>query len=424
MRSAGIATTVTLCVGLMAGVVADAAAQDVVPRPPAEPRAQACPAGQVARGDLGISGLECNCSYYIGEGGERVWLFRSEPVILGVREGGVADGKLREGDAINAIDGLLITTGEAGRRYANVEPGDEVTLTVGRGERLALIRIEAGTQCERVVEAPDAWHVLVEPPEVVVAPEPVVAVHVAPVVVVAPEPVVGVEVEPGVVVAPEPAVVVDVEPIVLVAPHVNILMRPVFPAGWFGFGISCNCSVYREESGEPPVWQFKEPPEVFSDRRRIAHRRRGWATLRRRCGRPDGDVQVPPRCHRRRGHPHRERAGRATFPVAPGGGVRRVVRADTGAAGPAAADDGAAALGSRGARVRRREDLERLMIDMVEVPELADVPAPDQLRFTGSVGDVDVEVWGGSSVITTVIEEGREIVIVTRDARITIKRAK
>jgi hypothetical protein len=64
------------------------------------------------------------------------------------------------------------------------------------------------------------------------------------------------------------------------------------------------------------------------------------------------------------------------------------------------------------------------MIDMVEVPELADVPAPDQLRFTGSVGDVDVEVWGGSSVITTVIEEGREIVIVTRDARITIKRAK
>jgi hypothetical protein len=428
----------------------------------------------VARGDLGISGLECNCSYYIGEGGERVWLFRSEPVILGVREGGVADGKLREGDAINAIDGLLITTGEAGRRYANVEPGDEVTLTVGRGERLALIRVEAGTQCERVVEAPDAWHVLVEPPEVVVAPEPVVAVHVAPVVVVAPEPVVGVEVEPGVVVAPEPAVVVDVEPIVLVAPHVNILMRPVFPAGWFGFGISCNCSVYREESGEPPVWQFKEPPEVFSvepgspadraglQRGDVLVEIDGVSLTDDEGGQRFGAVaagQTVTFKYRRgattltaneRAEPHsllhQEAEYAELFEQIQEQQVRQQLMTElllSEAEELAFADELSELLITEGdtlldlemdlsvgvllereseLQLQTREDLERLMIDMVEVPELADVPAPDQLRFTGS--DVDVEVWGGSSVITTVIEEGREIVIVTRDARITIKRAK
>ncbi|UCC84613.1 MAG: hypothetical protein JSW46_06735, partial [Gemmatimonadota bacterium] len=74
-------------------------------------------------------------------------------------------------------------------------------------------------------------------------------------------------------------------------------------------------------------------------------------------------------------------------------------------------------------QLQAQQNLERLMIEMAEVP-MADVPVPDRLRFTGSVGDVDIEVRGGSSVIATVIEEGHEIVIVTRDARITIKRSK
>jgi membrane-associated protease RseP (regulator of RpoE activity) len=256
MRNTGIAA-VTLCVGLLVGPAADAAAQDVVPRR-GVPLAQACPEGQVVRGDLGISGLECNCSFYVREGGERAWRFRSEPVILGVSEGGPADGKLREGDAVNAIDGILITTGEGGRRFSNVEPGETVTLTVRRGERLALIRIDVGTQCERVVESPDEWHVLVEPVEVVVAPEPAIAIQVEP------EPVVAVELDTAVVVAIELGELVEAEPLVLVAPHVNIVTRPVFPGGWFGFGISCNCSVHRGESGEPPVWRFKDPPEIFS----------------------------------------------------------------------------------------------------------------------------------------------------------------
>ncbi|MGD2217542.1 MAG: PDZ domain-containing protein [Gemmatimonadales bacterium] len=477
MKNPGIAT-LALCAGLLAGLAAGAAAQDVVPRPPAAPQEPACPEGQAVRGDLGISGLECNCSYYIGEDGERVWRFRSEPVIVGVREGGPADGKLREGDAINAIDGMLITTGAAGRHYANLEPGARVTLTVRRGERLARVPIDVGAQCERVVEAADAWRVLVEPTEVVVAPEPRLAVPVeAEVEAVEVEAVEAeaVEAELAVGEAVEAEAAVDVAPVVLVAPQISVRARPVFPGGWFGFGISCSCSVYRGESGRPPVWKFKEPPEVFSVEPGSPADRAG---LRRgdRLVEIDGVPLTDDEGGRRFGA---VTAGQSvTFKYRRGAAVGEV----TLTAGERAeaqllrreelemaalleqvqeqqlrqqelterlrseADELTALLSARGdsllremepelsellareaeLQVQTRADLERLRAEMLEIQarELAETPVPDQLRFAGSVGDVDVEVRGRSSVIATVIEEGNEIVIVTRDARITIKRSK
>jgi len=466
MRNERIAT-VTLCAALLGGLAAPAAAQEVVPRPPAAPLAQACPAGQVVRGDLGISGLECNCSYYVREGGERAWRFRSEPVIVGVREGGPAAGKLRAGDAINAIDGLLITTSEAGRRYANLEPGETVTLTVRRDERLAQIRINVGGQCEQLVEAGEGWHLLVEPPEVVVAPEPAVAVELEPVAVT-------VEGEP-VIVGVEPVELVEAVPLVLVAPQVGIAARPLFPGGWFGFGISCNCSVHRGGPGTPPVWKFKEPPEVFSvepgspaDRGGL---QRGDVLLE-----IDGVSLTDDEGGRRFGA---VTAGQTvTFKYRRGAAVREVTLTAGERAEPqpllhegeelatlfeqvqdqqrrqqevmarlrSETDQLTELLSARSDTLLRARDLslsellareaelqlqasqnlEHLRAEMLEVQarELADAPLPDQLRFTGSVGDVDVEVRGRSSVIATVIEEGNEIVIVTRDARITIKRSR
>lgn len=499
MKIRGI-PTVTLCAGLLVGLAADTAAQDVVPRRAVTPRAQACPEGQVARGDLGISGLECNCSFYVRENGERAWRFRSEPVILGVREGGPAAGKLREGDAINAIDGLLITTSEAGRRYGNLQPGDRVTLTVRRGERLAQIGLDVGRLCESLVEAGDDWHVLLEPPDVVVAPEPEVAVMVEPELeVVEVEPV---ELEPAVAVEVEPAELVDAEPLILVAPHVDITMRPVFPGGWFGFGISCNCSVHRGESGRPPVWRFKEPPEVFSvepggpaDRAGLRRgdllmeidgipltddeggRRFGavssgqTVTFKYRRGAATGEVTLtasqraaPPQpvpdaaiedVVRHMERQQREERAVMEHMLAQTDSSRRahermVAEAmarqmERQALTEAQRQEMLEILRSEQARVqaeqqrtraellerqvqeqeRARRELEDQLQELAERfdPEL-EAHISDQLRFTGTVGDVDVEVRGGSSVIATVIEEGNEIVIVTRDARITIKRSR
>ncbi len=43
------------------------------------------------------------------------------------------------------------------------------------------------------------------------------------------------------------------------------------------------------------------------------------------------------------------------------------------------------------------------------------------LRYSGSVGDTDVEVRGNGSVITTILEQGRDIIIVTGDAQIRVR---
>src|SRR5215207_8772211 len=58
--------------------------------------------------DLGYDNIECNCSMRAREG-DAQWSFRSEPRISGIRRGGPAEGKLRDGDEIVAVDGQLIT---------------------------------------------------------------------------------------------------------------------------------------------------------------------------------------------------------------------------------------------------------------------------------------------------------------------------
>ena len=91
---------------------------------------QACESG-VVLGTLGISGLDCvgECSVTLtSEGREESWVFSTEPRIFTIQDGGPAEGILEPGDYLVAIDGLLITTREGGRRYASLEPGEVVTV--------------------------------------------------------------------------------------------------------------------------------------------------------------------------------------------------------------------------------------------------------------------------------------------------------
>jgi C-terminal processing protease CtpA/Prc len=161
----------------------------------------------------------------------------------------------------------------------------------------------------------------------------------------------------------------------------------VFPKGWFGFGISCNCEVRTGSAESPPVWVFRSPPEVYSVERGSPAGRVG---LRR------GDLLIEID-----GVPlTSEEGGRRFGAVKAGQAVEFVYRrgGETGAVTIKAGE-------RRVPGARRPEDVGRL-------------------RYVGTVGDVEVEVRGNSSVIITVIEPGREIEIVTRDARIRLRRSK
>ncbi|HEU0055064.1 MAG TPA: hypothetical protein VFQ39_17880, partial [Longimicrobium sp.] len=54
-----------------------------------------CEGTRVVRlADVGYENFECNCSRF----SDGRWEFRSEPRVNGIRRGGPADGKLRDGD--------------------------------------------------------------------------------------------------------------------------------------------------------------------------------------------------------------------------------------------------------------------------------------------------------------------------------------
>jgi hypothetical protein len=85
-------------------------------------------------GWLGM-GLECEqCSVNNFGRRQSSWTFRSPPAVLTVDVDGPAHrAGLRRGDTLTTIDGVDLTTPAGGRAFAEVEPGQRVTLGVRRG---------------------------------------------------------------------------------------------------------------------------------------------------------------------------------------------------------------------------------------------------------------------------------------------------
>jgi hypothetical protein len=113
--------------------------------------AQVCPEGRAASGDLGIRGLLCTgaavgCSIYLRAGGEYQHRFSVEPRIEIVDQSAAGD-MLRAGDVIVAIDSLMITTTEGGRRLASVRPRQSVRVLIRREGALLEQVIVAQTGC-------------------------------------------------------------------------------------------------------------------------------------------------------------------------------------------------------------------------------------------------------------------------------------
>ena len=421
MNRVRVVRTAMLVAGMALGSVSASVGQ--------EPVADACPEGSRVEGDIGISGLECTqCSFSFFDDGGQAWSFRAEPIIRSVRGGSPASGALREGDVIMAINGVLITTSEGGRRYANMKPGDNVQLTIRRGRETMMVGLIASARCARITVAPEAP---VGPlPAVVPLPE------LAPVPTIAPVPeLVGV-------------------------PTIAIALAYALPSGWFGYGISCQCNIQAGENGNPPIWKFSEPPEVYSveegspaeevglrhgdvlieidgeditsdegGRRFGAIRAGDTVTFRYRRGRRTEEVtmtaqQRPPRNVReaRRAEAEtllQELAERRTLEEP----ENRRLLMEAIRSGDTESREAAELL----RKIERQRLLERET--QLELEQLlrqravlaAEVDRSDQLRFAGVVGNVEIEVRGSRSVVATVVQEGKEIVIITRDARIRIR---
>jgi hypothetical protein len=214
------------------------------------------------------------------KGEEQSWSFTVEPRINGVTRGGAGDGILRVGDLVVAIDGIPITTRDGGRRFANVDPGQEVDLLLRRNGQLVQVSIVAGSVCPPPPPKPVAPLAMAEPvPDVMADTVPPPA---PPAVVVGRqlpplppdtlrEPGRAVVVAPRIVVAPAARTAVTGRAV----PRVPTLARGATagagllggtpPTGTLGIGFSCSHCGTRtnEESGED-VWYFTGPLEVTS----------------------------------------------------------------------------------------------------------------------------------------------------------------
>lgn len=324
-----------------------------------EARTAVCEEGEFVVADYGFSGLECNCAFSVYPDGRRRWMFRSEPVVRGVKDGSPADGLIESGDVITAIDGMLITTREAGELFATVTPGQKVTFTVRRGDRVANVQVVPVASCQRVTRRHDRGDI-----EVDVEPVPRPA---AP---------------------PRPAR----PPRGVLVPRVAIR---ALPGGWFGFGISCNCVIRRAKESESAVWEFNDPPEVYSVEAGSPADRAG---LRRGDVLLDIDgIELTT-----------DEGGRRFGAVKPGQEVHFTYR--------------------RGGETRSATITAVARPSIVVEPTPPEAPEPavvaeavEKLRYAGTIGDVDVEVRGGSTVIVSVIEDGKEIEIITADSRIRLR---
>ncbi len=354
--------------------------------------AQVCPDGLPPRGAIGISSFECTNCTMTTDGGERTWDFSSEPIVQAVTPGSPAYGKIREGDAIVAVDGHLITTGEGGRRFGNMMPGQSVSVVVRSGNREKTVVVIPEPECSR-----RGTHA--EAPAVAASP----AVPGVPAAPAAPSA--GVAVGVGV---PRAAVAPRAEAYATgVAVSAGPVPRPTYtllPSGWFGFGIQCTkCQWSVEEETGLSEWEFSAPPEISSIQAgspaAAAGLRRGDVLLE-----IDGEPLVS------------EKGGQRFGSVEPGQKVRWTYR--------------------RGGETRTTTATAGLRPDMPPPP-----PAPEpgaeptayaharaysfsettKLRYSGLVGETSVEVRGTGSVVVNIIEPGREIEIVTSDSRTRIR---
>ena len=241
-------------------------------------------------GFIGISNVKCNCTFFTDDDGTRTFTFRSNPVVLGIYEGSPADGALERGDTITAIDGFALMTTEGARRFANIHPGQRLTLNVSRGQRRMTLLLKAsnvgsgdvrafGTRAPEVAGTWSYEFPTPVPAEPATPAEPAIP-PMAPRAATAPvrgavvwgsrppRAIAGV-VTPAIPAAPVTAgfgTVAPTPPVAAIAavPAVApVPPMPPSPTGWFGFSIRCSdCGWAQQRDDDSPVWESSSPPEL------------------------------------------------------------------------------------------------------------------------------------------------------------------
>lgn len=123
---------------------------------PGDAQEYSCPDGW-RTADLGFT-YRAEIRSIVRAGWDRAWpRFGAEPVVTRVETDGPASGVIREGDAISAVAGLLVTTAEGSRRLGTIQPGDPLKLSLRRAGRLVDAEIVAAAECvEKGPAAPSA----------------------------------------------------------------------------------------------------------------------------------------------------------------------------------------------------------------------------------------------------------------------------
>lgn len=197
--------------------------------------------GQQPVGYLGISGIQCDCTIS-APGSGRAWSFRNEPRITSLEMDSRAGAVLKIGDVITHVNGKAIRTRDGAQELSNIEPGEAVVLTVRRNGESLKYALTAGSVCPTDtrlagIYAPKAQS------NVVTSVTPTIPAPKAE--------------APGI---PQPAAR---------APGISAPMLPTPAPSLrasFGMGLSCsgNCSIKISEKNKVARMLFSEPPEVYS----------------------------------------------------------------------------------------------------------------------------------------------------------------
>jgi hypothetical protein len=336
----------------------------------------ACTGGRMV-GELGIKGLVGAARTHTPDWESR---FRTEPMVAGVVRGGAAEGVLEARDVLVAIDGLLITTDEGGHRLANLRPAERVTLRIRRDGELRDVVITPSARCEQRPTGP-------------LSPRPAPAPRMAP----QPQPRIAADgaLETGAFSSSSAASASAAPaPRPRPAPRKPTVPPPPAPQGptiRFGFRLHCQeCGALKTDAKGWAYWSFPEPPALD---------------------------QVEP------GSPA-DRAGlrpgdRLTqidgIPLTSPEGGRRLAEAEAG--------DSVEITYLRGTE-KRTARLVAVGIARNNNPYARSAVAPrsqpSQLRFSGSVGETEVEVRGAPVNVTEDRQNG-EILIRSQDLLVRIK---